>query len=205
MRKLAIQETKAATHIPLTMSSTLMLAAATRIFCWRGLRGSSSISRLRRFGRWSSFWDFLNSTFTSVRLISCTQNEQSVHRFQNIYLKHISNCHFQPKNSLTFNYFSAPTTKSREKVEGKNWEGRRRLPAPKKTFPTELQHWFGSYFTKTLIFYKSVLVLAYLENRITQHQQPIPISWQNQGCIWMLFACSYCKIGLNLLDSSLNT
>jgi hypothetical protein len=61
MRKYDMEKTKAATNIPLTISSMLMLAA---VIC-----------------------NFLNSTFSSVRLISFTQNEQSVHRFKNIYLK----------------------------------------------------------------------------------------------------------------------
>jgi hypothetical protein len=88
--------------------------------------------------RSSSFLDFRNSTFSSVRLISCTQNEHP--QILKYILKHIvSNRHFQPKNALPFNYYSTPTTKSREKVEGKNWEGSR-LPAPKKT-----KHFLLSY------------------------------------------------------------
>jgi hypothetical protein len=62
-------EIKTDAHIPLTMSSMLIFAAAIRFCSWSGLRGSSSISRLRLFSKWSSFLAFRNSTFTSVRLL----------------------------------------------------------------------------------------------------------------------------------------
>jgi hypothetical protein len=83
-----------------------------------------------------------------------------------------------------------PYHKSREKVERKNWEGSQELTSTKrKHFPTELQRWFRSSITKKKYPTHNCPGSCVPGKWITQHQKPIPITW-NQGWITWIFLAS---------------